>query len=62
MKEMASNIDTEPLQGALFRKFRDAVLNTPLEDGSASVPPVQIHRSVLKVEDEPDQGQTWPRQ
>lgn len=60
-KEMVSDINTKPLQGALFRKFRDAILNVLPEDGSASVLNTEIHRSVLRVEDKKKagEGQAW---
>ena len=46
--EMVADHFTKPLQGALFRQLRDAILNIAPEDGPASVlPDSQVHRSVL---------------
>lgn len=61
-KEMISDTNAKPLQGALFRQFRDAILDVPACDGPASPPSTaEIHRSVLGVKgkDGSDQGQTW---
>ena len=43
---MIADYFTKPLQGALFRKLRDAILNIAPEDGPASMLS-QDHRSVL---------------
>jgi len=56
-KEMLADCFAKPLQGALFRVLRDAVLNIKTEDGPASFQPSsQDHRSVLNKTVE---GQTW---
>jgi hypothetical protein len=60
---MLADYFTKPLQGALFRKFRDMIMgNTPIElpnnlsedtrlrDGIPDLPPVQESRSVLDVD------------
>ena len=45
---MMADFFTKPLQGALFRKLRDAILNIRNEDGPGSMlPDPQVHRSVL---------------
>ena len=54
---MVADFFTKPLQGALFRRLRDAVLNIPAEDGPASLQQ-QDHRSVLEKVPVPVEGQT----
>jgi len=61
--EMIADYFTKPLQGALFRRLRDAVLNIPQKHGPASVEntdasTLQCRRSVLKNSG-PVEGQTW---
>ena len=60
--DMVSDYHTKPLQGALFRKFRDMIMNVKPEDGPASMEtPKQLdHRSVLGDDSRTtDQGWTW---
>jgi len=62
-KEMIADYFTKPLQGALFRRLRDAILNIPQKDGSASMenvdtPTLPDPRSVLKGSGTVE-GQTW---
>ena len=45
---MLADIFTKPLQGALFRKMRDAIMNIQAVSHDSSVLPSQNHRSVLK--------------
>jgi len=56
--EMIADYFTKPLQGATFRRLRDAILNIEQKDGPASMEPdkLQDHRSVL---DTTVEGQTW---
>jgi len=56
--EMIADYFTKPLQGATFRRLRDAILNIDQKDGSASMEPnkLQDHRSVLESTVE---RQTW---
>jgi len=61
--EMIADYFTKPLQGALFRRLRDAILNIPQKDGPASMEnnkasTPQVHRSVLKCSGTVE-GQTW---
>lgn len=50
-KEMIADHFTKPLQGALFRVLRDAVMGIEHSGGSGSVSPdPKIHWSVLGIE------------
>jgi hypothetical protein len=62
--DMVADFFTKPLQGALFRRLRDLVMNIKAEDGPASMEPKrQSHRSVLSGTQDSvlptDEGQTW---
>ena len=54
--DMVADFFTKPLQGSLFRKMSNAIMN--IEGGSDSMQP-RNHRSVLKDEKATDEGQTW---
>jgi hypothetical protein len=60
--DMVADFCTKPLQGSLFRRLRDMILNIKPDDGPASMDPMELdHRSVLGVEPtEPSaDGRTW---
>jgi hypothetical protein len=60
--DMVADFYTKPLQGSLFRRLRDMILNIKPDDGPASMEPIQLdHRSVLGMEPtEPSaDGRTW---
>jgi hypothetical protein len=48
--DMLADFFTKPLQGAIFRKFRDVILNVADSPSQAS----QNHRSVLENKNEQD--------
>ena len=49
--DMVADFCTKPLQGSLFRRLRDMILNIKPDDGPASMDPMELdHRSVLGVE------------
>lgn len=55
---MAGDFFTKPLQGALFKKFRDKILNVQVGPGANSP---QDHRSVLGNEPHNGTGTTKKR-
>jgi hypothetical protein len=65
--DMVADFCTKPLQGTLFRRLRDMILNIKPDDGPASMNTMELaHRSVLGVEPaEPSvprpssEGRTW---
>jgi hypothetical protein len=65
--DMVADFCTKPLQGTLFRRLRDMILNIKPDDGPASMNTTELaHRSVLGVEPaEPSvpgpssEGRTW---
>jgi hypothetical protein len=49
--DMVADFCTKPLQGSLFRRLRDMILNIKPDDSPASMEPMQLdHRSVLGME------------
>ena len=54
-EDMVADLFTKPLQGALFRRLRDIILN--IDSGPSTSTQSRYHRSVLN--EFTDGGQTW---